>query len=523
MSYTKSKQEISSYGSDLPNCDDSDQDSTLQVEALSNLGSGVFSRLDIINIVCLMGFSAFFSAASSGVYLPALPLLQRDFKVDEDMLYSSVVTYLVMQGISPAIWCPLADSHGRRIIIISCFVIYILANIGLALSEEFYVIIILRALQAAGIASTTAITNGVVGDITSRSNRAKFMGITICITLLGSPLGPVLGGLIASRFGWQGIFWFLVIAASAVLLAVLFLMPETSHSEIGDGSVPPRKWKQRLYVLILQGFGRVPYQYKNEPNYASLTPKKKFDILATFKMFRHVDMLMALFVQALQYTLLTIALNTFAVMLEQEYHLSVLEIGLCYLPAGVGCVIGSMFGGLLFNKFYNRTADQYQSKMEQETEEFAEWMASSSSDEVKQPRVRTAKEFPIHYARLALTIPLCWISGLMYILFGWLIEYQLSFAGPIVSIAVISMLAMPFMMATQSLIVDLFPDRAASSGAAVNMTRCLSAAVGMGVTDSVIDTMGIGWAYTFMGLLAILSSLITIILITHGKRFACRR
>ncbi|ODV88660.1 hypothetical protein CANCADRAFT_13925, partial [Tortispora caseinolytica NRRL Y-17796] len=465
-----------------------------------------------INIVCLVGFSAFFSSASSNVYLPALPLLQHEFKINEGQLYTSVVTYLVMQGISPAIWCPLADSHGRRIIVICCFVVYIAANIGLALSKEFYDIIILRALQSAGIASTTAIANGVVGDITSRSNRAKVMGITVCITLLGNPLGPVLGGLIGHRFGWRGIFWFLVIAASAGLLAVLFLMPETSHSEVGDGSVPPRKWKQRLYVLIQQSCGHVPYQYKNGPNYASLTPKKKYDLLATFRMFKHVDMLMALYVQALQFALFTIAMNTFSVLLEQEYHLSVLEIGLCYLPAGVGCVLGSMFGGLLFNKFYNRTADHYQSKMEREAEELAEWMASSSSDEIEQPRVHTAKEFPIHYARLALTVPLCWISGLMYILFGWLVDYQLSLAGPIVTVTVISTLAMPFMMATQSLIVDLFPDRAASSGAAVNLARCLSAAIGLGVTDSVVRAMGIGWTYTFMGLLGISSSLITIYL-----------
>ncbi|KAI1248997.1 hypothetical protein MGN70_008604 [Eutypa lata] len=52
------------------------------------------------------------------------------------------------------------------------------------------------------------------------------------------PLGPVLGGVIAAKLGWEWIFWFLAIVGGSCLLLVLFTLPETSRLIVGDGSIP---------------------------------------------------------------------------------------------------------------------------------------------------------------------------------------------------------------------------------------------------------------------------------------------
>lgn len=69
----------------------------------------------------------------------------------------TITSYLVIQGISPLIWGPLSDIVGRRPIYICSFSVYIAANIVLALSPNFPVLLVFRGLQSAGSASTVSI------------------------------------------------------------------------------------------------------------------------------------------------------------------------------------------------------------------------------------------------------------------------------------------------------------------------------------------------------------------------------
>ena len=93
------------------------------------------------------------------------------------------------------IWGTISDYVGRRPITAACLLILSLACIGLALvpTSAYWLLLVLRCLQAAGSASTLAIGNiylyltqflfsisvgaGVVGDISSRAERGGFYGL----------------------------------------------------------------------------------------------------------------------------------------------------------------------------------------------------------------------------------------------------------------------------------------------------------------------------------------------------------
>jgi len=69
----------------------------------------------------------------------------------------TITVYMLVQGIAPSIWGPISDARGRRPVFIGTFIVYILANIGLALSPNFALLMMFRALQAAGSAATISI------------------------------------------------------------------------------------------------------------------------------------------------------------------------------------------------------------------------------------------------------------------------------------------------------------------------------------------------------------------------------
>jgi len=64
---------------------------------------------------------------------------------------------MAVQGLAPSFWAPLSDSRGRRLTFIGTFVMYLSANIGLALSKSFVALMVFRALQAAGSAATISV------------------------------------------------------------------------------------------------------------------------------------------------------------------------------------------------------------------------------------------------------------------------------------------------------------------------------------------------------------------------------
>ncbi len=118
-----------------------------------------------------------------------------------------------------------------------CFIVYILANIGLALQNSYAALFVLRCVQSTGSSATIAMCSAVVSDVATAAERGKYMGFTLAGSLLGPAIGPVIGGILADFLGWRAIFWFLTIMGAAFLLVFAIFFPETGmltfHNCIG--------------------------------------------------------------------------------------------------------------------------------------------------------------------------------------------------------------------------------------------------------------------------------------------------
>jgi MFS family permease len=92
--------------------------------------------------------------------------------------------------LAPAFIGDLSDVSGRRPAYIVCFVIYIGANIGLALQSSYTALLVLRCLQSSGSSGTIAIAYAVVADVSTYADRGVFSGFA----LVGAMLGPTVSG-----------------------------------------------------------------------------------------------------------------------------------------------------------------------------------------------------------------------------------------------------------------------------------------------------------------------------------------
>jgi len=69
-------------------------------------------------------------------------------------------------------------------------VIFIAANIGLALQTNYAALLVLRMLQAFGCSAAIALSTAVVADIATSAERGKYMGYTTAGLLFGPAFGP---------------------------------------------------------------------------------------------------------------------------------------------------------------------------------------------------------------------------------------------------------------------------------------------------------------------------------------------
>lgn len=76
-----------------------------------------------------------------------------------------------------------------------------------------------------------AIGAGTLADIYEPAERGSKIGLYYAAPLLGSSLGPILGGSLTQGFDWRAVFWFLVIFAGLNFFSFLLLFKDTFRRE----------------------------------------------------------------------------------------------------------------------------------------------------------------------------------------------------------------------------------------------------------------------------------------------------
>ncbi|KAK0718038.1 hypothetical protein B0T26DRAFT_676259 [Lasiosphaeria miniovina] len=82
--------------------------------------------------------------------------------------------YQILQATAPLFLGDLSDGIGRWPVYVLSFLIYLGANIGLAMQHSYGAILVLRALQNAGCSATVAIGSAVIADFTTPADRGGY-------------------------------------------------------------------------------------------------------------------------------------------------------------------------------------------------------------------------------------------------------------------------------------------------------------------------------------------------------------
>ncbi|KAG2188145.1 hypothetical protein INT44_000896 [Umbelopsis vinacea] len=449
--------------------------------ASANLPYSAFTRgrkQIIVTIVALAGVA---STLSANIYFPALNVIQEDFGVTAEMMNLTISLYMVFQGLSPSLWGSLADQWGRRPVYLCTMVIYLGANVGLALAPNYTALLILRMLQAFGSSSVIAIGAGCIGDIASPSERGTYLGIYSVGPMLGPIVGPIIGGVIAQQLGWRWIFWLLTIIAGALFFLVLFLLPETLRSLVGDGSgyanPTPTQW---FHAKALR---------KDTPAPTKSGQKSRFlqppQILQPLRYIFYPDVALCLFCNGIPYAVFYCILSSTSNLFAIIYGLDEQQIGFTYIANGVGCILGGLIIGKVLDRGFRLTAEEH------------------GYDSSKLSRGALGPDFPIYQARLRnIWVPLFFFDAFI-IIYGFLLWRDVSLAGVLVLQFFLGICVTSLFNLYQTLLIDLFPKSSASITASNNLVRCLLGAVSTAAIQPGINGIGVQYMFLTIGLISV--------------------
>ncbi|KAI2783627.1 MFS general substrate transporter [Daldinia loculata] len=459
-------------------------------------------------IVLSAAFSALFASWTAQIYLPALNIAAADLHVSTTRINLTVTSYMILQGVTPIFIGGFADSSGRRPAYLACFVLYIIANVGLAKSDSYGSLLGLRCFQSATISATQALCQGVVADIATSAERGQYTALIAVPVTLGPSLGPVIGGAIAQYLGWRTIFWFLAICAVANLLVLIFFFPETCRMVVGDGSILPRKRNQTV-VQLIRNFQRKKDASDTESNTATITetieppPKKNFawsKFLTSLVLLCEKELSLLFFYGGLVFAGVYAVATAVPTLISEIYGFDGFKVGLIYLPMAVGSILSVAFVGKGMNWNYRRHARKL-------------------GIEVDQTRQMDLLDFPIERARIEVAIPPLILSMIVITAWGWTLEDEVSVAIVCVLVFLLGLGLVSVTSVFSALIADIRPGKTGAASAANNIIKfLLGAAMAAGI-DPLIRAVGPGKAYTIIAVLYLLFSPCLYLVVKRGMRW----
>lgn len=181
----------------------------------------------------MLGISAaaFLGPFTQTMYVPSLVEVGHHLHVSPFLVNLTISIYTAILAVSSFVMGPLADSRGRRRVLIGGLLVFVAGSLLCLVAQSYGAFFLGRILQALGISAGSVVAAAVIGDIYPPEERAHAMSHYQLLVYLGPVFGPVVGGLIASYLHWWWAFGVLVAAGILTALYNARHLPETLNHE----------------------------------------------------------------------------------------------------------------------------------------------------------------------------------------------------------------------------------------------------------------------------------------------------
>lgn len=165
---------------------------------------------------------------SNDMYLPSMPSIADDLVLTEHEIQATLTFWFLGASSLQFILGPISDRFGRRVVILSGALFFILASAACAVATDLTTLLIARLIQGTAVCTLVA-GYAAVHETFATKQAIKLFAIIGAITILAPALGPLMGSIMLQFANWRHIFLFLAYVNLITLIALYLYLPETNQ------------------------------------------------------------------------------------------------------------------------------------------------------------------------------------------------------------------------------------------------------------------------------------------------------
>jgi MFS family permease len=246
------------------------------------------------------------------IYIPSLPAMGVGLHASSIEVQFTISIFLISYGLSQLFVGSLLDSYGRYRIGLYGLVVFALASVVIATTDNIYVIYSMRIIHGITVALIVVAKRAYFVDVFTGDKLKYFLSIFTIIWSTGPILAPFLGGYLQSVFGWRSNFYFLAIYAVVILILEMTYGGETLKSIKGFDL-------KRIVNVYIQ-------------------------------MIRTINFTLGLVILGFAYSMVMVYNMTGPFIIEHEFHLTPVVAGYCSLILGLAWMTGGFIGKATINR-----------------------------------------------------------------------------------------------------------------------------------------------------------------------------
>ncbi len=169
-------------------------------------------------------------AFSIDTYIPAFSGIARALDATPVQMQQTLSAYLFGFAVMNLFHGALADSFGRRPVVLWGIGIFTLSSLGCAVSQTVGHLIFFRLAQGMSSGASMVVGRAIIRDMFPPDEAQRVMSQVTIYFGVAPAIAPIVGGLLLVHFGWHSVFIFLVLVGMALWLLSWRLLPETLHA-----------------------------------------------------------------------------------------------------------------------------------------------------------------------------------------------------------------------------------------------------------------------------------------------------
>ena len=180
-------------------------------------------------LAALLACLGMLGAFSIDTYIPAFAGIARALDATPVQMQQTLSAYLFGFAVMNLFHGALADSFGRRPVVLWGIAVFTLSSLGCALSQSIGHLVFFRLAQGMSSGASMVVGRAIIRDMFPPDEAQRVMSQVTIYFGVAPAVAPIVGGLLLVHYGWHSIFIFLT--GIGVLLWSLSwrLLPETLH------------------------------------------------------------------------------------------------------------------------------------------------------------------------------------------------------------------------------------------------------------------------------------------------------